>query len=319
VFEFISGGGFNQQTLPESLAKEGSLMLQAVLDDFAKLRQIKITVMLDWRFVDRINSHYATTDIIKPEQDYQQRFLQLAQQADAIWPIAPESDGILQQLCQTVTDLGKILLTSNAAAVALAGNKYLSYQRLCQYKIATVNTHLLNAFRFTTGEWLVKPVDGVGCQDSYIINNETDLAKLVGSPENYLIQPHLQGQKTSLSCLCKQGRAWLLSVNIQHFAIENQQYQLTSITVNQSSQHSRYQPLCQAVAAAMPDLWGYVGIDLIETRDDILVLEINPRLTTSFTGINRALGINVAEQVLRLLHDQPQLQATQNFKVTISI
>ena len=69
----------------------------------------------------------------------------------------------------------------------------------------------------------------------------------------------------------------------------------------------------------MPNLWGYAGIDLIEKAEQILVLEINPRLTTSYAGIHEAIGINCARAVLELLAGNPLLQPTRNQAVNIKI
>ena len=52
---------------------------------------------------------------------------------------------------------------------------------------------------------------------------------------------------------------------------------------------------------AIPGLWGYVGVDLMLAKEGPVVLEINPRLTTSYCGLRRALGINTAAMVLDLL------------------
>ena len=135
----------------------------------------------------------------------------------------------------------------------------------------------------------------------------------------YIIQPHIQGKKTSLSCLFKEGVGWLLCVNLQQFEIINQQYQLSKIIVNHDSNLSVYQVLVEKIARALPELWGYVGIDLIETQEQVLVLEINPRLTTSFVGIDAALGLNVAENVLQLLRGKPTLKALCNQPITLSV
>ena len=132
----------------------------------------------------------------------------------------------------------------------------------------------------------------------------------------YVIQPHLQGKKTSLSCLFKQGSGWLVCANLQQFEFINQQYHLSEIVVNHHPDLGAYQQLVDKIALAFPELWGYVGIDLIETAEQLWVLEINPRLTTSFVGIHAALGINVAETVLQLLqwqaNTQSGLQPTHN-------
>jgi predicted ATP-grasp superfamily ATP-dependent carboligase len=135
----------------------------------------------------------------------------------------------------------------------------------------------------------------------------------------YVIQPHIEGKKTSLSCLFKQGSGWLLCANLQQFDIINQQYHLSKIIVNHDPDSSVYQDLVDNIAHAFPELWGYAGIDLIETPEQRLVLEINPRLTTSFVGINSALGINVAENILQLLEGEPTLKAVCNQPVAINV
>ena len=331
VFEYITGGGFNKQELPDSLVDEGSLMVKALLDNLAGLSSLEVTVMLDWRLVSPTDLH---TVIIRPEHDITEEFCRWVKQCDLVWPIAPEFDGILQTLCQIVESLGKILLTSASTAVAIAGNKFKTYERLNQHHIAAVPTRMFEG-TYAPGEWIIKPVDGVGCADSYVITNRQDFERMTTRKSHecmdaggramqgaakrcaeYIIQPHLQGAKTSLSCLFKQGRGWLVCANLQRFEFTNKQYHLTDIVVNHHPDLSLYQALITKIAGALPELWGYVGIDLIE-NDQIWVLEINPRLTTSFVGIYDALGINIADAVLQLLHGEPMLNPARNKPVTV--
>jgi len=339
VFEYITGGGFNKQELPESLSGEGRLMLQALLDDLRSYAEhakgISVVVMLDSRVSDSINAAGFDRIIIKPEHNSHEEFARLTRRCDAVWPIAPEFDGILHTLCQTVESSGKQLLTSTASAVAMTGNKLNTYQHLKQHHIATVPTRLfphdtrqlaqalveLDSASPTgkVEQWLVKPVDGVGCADSYILTEQQDFEKMGARQGRYVIQPHIQGKKTSLSCLFKQGTGWLVCVNLQQFVIIDQQYQLSKIIVNYPFQLNVYQDLVDNIAYAFSELWGYVGIDLIETPEQLLVLEINPRLTTSFVGINAALGINVAENILQLLAGNPSIKAVCNQPITIKV
>jgi predicted ATP-grasp superfamily ATP-dependent carboligase len=312
VFEFITGGGFNKQELPDSLAGEGRLMLNALLDNLSGLNNLEVTVMLDWRLDSSIK---VNSVIIGPEHDTTDEFARLVKQSDLVWPIAPEFDGILQNLCQTVEVSGKILLTSPSMAVALTGDKLNTYELLDRHHIAAVPTRMLED-DFSPGEWMIKPIDGVGCADSYVISNRQDFDSMVLRKGDYIIQPHFQGVKTSLSCLFKQGRGWLVCANLQRFEFINQQYHLAEIVVNHHSDPGLYQSVIDKIALALPELWGYVGIDLIE-NDQTWVLEINPRLTTSFVGIYEALGINIAEAVLQLLHGEPTLKPTCNKPITV--
>lgn len=318
LFEYISSGGLANQPLPVGLAREGQLMLQALLDDFASVSGVEVQVMLDWRLAGGITAYGADATVIEPGQDYFQRFLDLTRECDAVWPIAPESDGLLQRLCQTVTDLGKTLLVSSAAAVALTGDKYQTYRHLCKHGIATAPTRLLSEAGEIAGDWMVKAVDGVGCEDSHIVSDWADFSARAIDRDRFIVQPHLQGQKTSLSGLFRQGRAWLLSVNLQEFTVLDSQYRLKSIIVNHQTDDG-YQLLLQHIAAAFPELWGYAGVDLIETESERWVLEINPRLTTSYTGLNQALGVNIADAVLQLLQGAPSLRIIRNQAVRITL
>ncbi len=279
IFEYITANG----EASESLAREGQMMVEALLSNFAKLPDIE-------------------TVLFPAAKNVEIEFQKDIKHVDAVWVIAPEFDGVLERFCRYVENAGKRLLTSPANAVALAANKLTTFQLLHTAKIQTVPTEMFNpAARYDViKEWIIKPLDGVGAENTYLLTSEKDWLALPAFENPCIIQPHLHGDKTSLSCVFKNGQAQLLCVNLQIFEIENQRYALQTIQVNYKSDDGRYQKLASQIAQTFPDLFGYVGIDLIETQDACFVLEINPRLTTSFVGIEKALGINVAELVLAL-------------------
>ena len=64
----------------------------------------------------------------------------------------------------------------------------------------------------------------------------------------------------------------------------------------------------QRALAALPQTQGYVGIDLIlgpslDGKDD-RVIEINPRLTTSYIGLRAATDDNLAEAMLPAVRNE---------------
>jgi tyramine---L-glutamate ligase len=322
VFEFITGGGFNKEVLPNSMAQEGRLMLEGILKGFAQVKDIQLTVMLDRRFSETIKADGVEFFMVTSADNVSKVFTRLVQQADAVWPVAPEFDSILEKLCETVETFNKWLLTSSAKAVALTGNKFKTFQQLSQHNIPTVKTRLLTDNSFSPGEWLVKPIDGAGCNDSYLVTSPDEFSivserfALLGS---HIIQPHLKGKKTSLSCLFKQGASWLLSINEQHFKIVNRQYHLTKIVVNCNSDFKAYEAIVSKIAKVFPGLWGYAGIDLIETPEEIKVLEINPRLTTSFAGLQTTGHLNICRNVLELLDGEPVINGLSNEPFVIEV
>lgn len=321
VFEYICGGGMADQVLPDSLAAEGRLMLQALIDQLKDLAAIQLLIPLDKRC--NLVVLPANADIIWIDEQSPKNYLSdLIAQADAVWPLAPESQGLLADIAQQVLDQNKQLLLSSPTTVRLCSDKLATYQTLIAHKIACVETQLLeqnslNQYPIS----VLKPIDGLGCEGSIVVDNPQQFQQLKSELTNYILQPYVAGQAVSLSCLFKQGQGWLLSCNQQQIQLKQQQFNLSACMVNVPNPYSEfYQNLIDKIAKALPELWGYIGIDLIETAEQgPLLLEINPRLTTSFVGIYPATGINVAEQVIQLLTNSPQIKPTQQHIVTVDI
>lgn len=274
IFEYITAS----EETSENLRHEGQMMLNALLANFEKIPNVDVIVATKNEFHNQLKI------------------------VDAAWIIAPEFDGILEHYCQLVENENKILLTSPAKAVALTANKFTTFQTLIAAKIPTVPTEIFNSAKNydKTKEWIIKPIDGAGAENTFLLTSKKDWSALPCFEKAILIQPHIYGEKISLSCIFQNGKAHLLCVNLQQFEIENQQYVLKNIATNFKQDDGCYQKMASEIATAFPDLWGYVGIDLIENETDCLVLEINPRLTTSFVQIQEVLELNIAKWVLEL-------------------
>ena len=67
---------------------------------------------------------------------------------------------------------------------------------------------------------------------------------------------------------------------------------------------NRATALAAQALAAMPPALGYVGVDLVLGDDpdgaDDVVIEINPRLTTSYVGLRRAVVENLAGAMIHV-------------------
>jgi len=153
--------------------------------------------------------------------------------------------------------------------------------------------------------WVVKPDDGAGAESTRLFHTRDDIERWLAAapePDTLVLQPYLQGVAASLSLLCQSGRARLLSCNRQEVAIEDGAFRFRgSIVGGLEDGRPMLEPIAAAVAAAIPDLWGYVGVDLIDSVAGPVVPEINPRLTTSYVGLRSALRMNPARLIFALL------------------
>ncbi len=324
VFEYVTGGGFSRECIPDTLAAEGLLMLKALLQDLSEIADIKLSVMLDIRFADEISEYAGAIEIvtIDEHQSVLEIFQKQVERCDAVWPVAPEMNNILFDLTRMIEQLGKRLLSSSSEAVAITSNKLETFRHLIQEQIETVPSESFIAHEFQPiGRHVIKPIDGMGCERTFRVDDAEDwaLVKSQLGETPYIVQPYIDGTPASLSCLFNHGKGWLLCHNIQRIEIKDCRFKLNACRVNEPGVNENYQALVDRVAHALPGLSGYAGIDIIETPKYIAVLEINPRLTTSYAGIREALGVNVAAEVLRMPQNQPNVPPIINRSINLLI
>jgi predicted ATP-grasp superfamily ATP-dependent carboligase len=324
VYEYITGGGLNGRPLPSSLAQEGDLMLQALLRDLAALPAIEVWVCRDARLPLPRCGETVRVLPVREGEAMDALFDRWMHECDAVWPVAPETGALLEDVCARVHAAGKLLLTSPVEAVRICGDKLRTFERLQQYAIPAVPAMPLpgNLPR-PDRRWVVKAKDGADCADTTIIDDAADyrsVKAVLHDADNFILQPFTPGKPASLSCLFKHGEASLLSYNEQQIAVRGRHFELLGCIVNAPCPDwERYRQLAGQVAQALPALWGYAGIDMLETSAGPLVLEINPRLTTSYAGLRQALHANVAQQVVDLLHAGLPPTGRRGQPVTVSI
>lgn len=151
---------------------------------------------------------------------------------------------------------------------------------------------------------MVKPDDGVGCEGSRILETKSEWqawVTAIGDPTGYVVQPLVEGEPLSLSALFCHGKARLLSCNRQRIDRSRGGFSLRGCEVGAiRTSLSAYEDLANKLAEALPELWGYVGVDVLRCEQELKVLEVNPRLTTSYAGLRQFLGFNPAALVLDL-------------------
>lgn len=295
VFEFITGGGLAGSPLPPSLAGEGALMRDTLLRDVRGMADTQWVTTFDARLPapgqDAIAVDAGTFDAA---------FDAALDRTDAAFIVAPESGGLLATLAARVEASGRMLLGCDSTSCRIATSKSATARVLADAGIAALAHHDdPDALPDHPGPWAVKPDDGAGCDGLQRLADRSAAARaLRAAGPGHIAQPWLAGEARSMNLLCARGRATLLSVNRQQIAERAGRIVLDALEVGAVAATDEHRALAQHVVAALPGLLGPVGVDFIETAHGPVVVEINPRMSTSACALRDATGLNIVAATL---------------------
>lgn len=326
ITEFISGGGLVDHPLPTSLKQEGLMMLQALIRDCAFIKGCELVVTKDQRLnlSNNSNNSYAKIVEIERNDNFLDRVVELATEVDYIWVVAPEFDGVLHSIITQLERNGIKTLNSDASSIELCADKSQCEKHLSAHNINVVTSLDAGALANYTGSVILKPRDGAGCENVQVFSCGADALSYLQvnnlDSEGYIAQPLLTGEHCSVSALCLNGKVKILSCNKQ-MLIDFPQPKLSECIVNAFEPGEDIQNMVKAVAKALPGLSGYIGIDFIATEQGSVLIEINPRLTTSYIGLHKTLVQNPAQLCLDTEIQQQlpeEIQSTQqSFSVKV--
>lgn len=324
VSEFICGGALAADPLPDSMRREGRAMLWAIVDDLLRIPECLVATTLDARLVDDVTRRRsARCDIatVTDPRDERQQFDRLAALSDAVLVIAPETDGHLAERVRRVESLGKRSLNCSSEAIELCGDKLQLAGHLERHTLATIPTASVDWNRDEPAipcglsrpdSWIIKPRDGAGSWLTFRVTagsrGEWQRAarayELAGVGHKALIQPFVAGQPLSVGCLCQSnGEIEIFPVGRQR--LSNEFVYLGGLIPAGISVAAEIavRRLVLSACATIPGLSGCIGFDVLLPEVDPsrpLIVEINPRLTTSYVGYRRLSANNLAERWLRV-------------------
>ena len=286
-------------------------MLEALLADLIRVEDHQLVALIDWGRVGEMAS-YPRLRVRYLQGDYHQPFREMVDEADAALLIAPETGGLLEALTAIVEAKGKMVLGSSSVAVKTAGNKASTYQVLKASDIPTPETYpvrhsddIVPLARHLGYPVVVKPLDGVGCQSVFVARHETGLRQAVVTAlretgqDIQLLQPFVQGVHASVSLLTDGVGGLPLTLNLQEIRGRTRlSYCGGRVPLDHPLRPLAFQR-AEEVVAAIPGLKGYVGIDMVLTDRDAVVIEVNPRLTTSYVGVRKVLRQNLGAMILK--------------------
>jgi len=313
VSEYLCSGAWTGSDIPASLAAEGQAMLLAFLDDLSKIDNCKIVTTWDTRLSDWTISNVTAFPINDPA-DEKTLFRKLAAESDITFVIAPEFDGILAQRARWVQEVGGNWAGCSCDAIELCADKLLFYQHCLKHDIPTIETHLLEGkidLSKCEFPFVLKPRFGVGCEHTFVVQNQSDFEMIQSefssalNRQEMILQPFIPGQAASVAVLVSHEniRFEITPVAAQYFSSTAPlKYLGGKVPIPVSNRQSdAIHSVAFQMIESLPGLNAYCGIDLILPEDDTadpVIVELNPRLTSSYLGYRNICKQNLAERII---------------------
>lgn len=287
-------------------------MLTALAGDFAALRGVEVVVLRERR-CRRLELPGQVIDVATPDEA-QHAWMQAVACSDWTVVIAPEQRDALLQCCRRVLAAGGKLLGPPLELVQLASSKHATAVHLRAEGVPVPEGQLLSPGeplpRGVRWPAVLKPDDGAGSDAVALLRRWTPRRL---ADRWWRLEAFCAGLPASVAVLGGPAGRVVLPPCRQRLSCEDRFAYRGGELPLPGDLAQRAVDLAQRTVAALPPHLGYLGIDLIlgdaadGSRD--VVVEVNPRLTTSYVGLRAACRGNLAEAMLQLAAgDLPRLR-----------
>lgn len=312
LYEWATGGGLvEEHAVPASILREGAAMIGALAADLIRTESRRVVALRDPRVLHLTLPGCEIVDVLS-RSSHHDEFKRLAAQADATLLIAPEFDGILWKAARAVVAGGGRLLSPSPEFIRIAANKQRTCDILAAAGVPVPPGMLLQGDEpLPTGfpyPAVLKPNDGAGSQDTYVVSGPHDAPPPYAWPRR--LEQYESGMAASVGILCGPAGSVPLAPCKQRISDDGRLRYLGGELPLVAGLAERASKLAQRAVAAMPVATGYVGVDLVLGREPDgtadYVIEVNPRLTTSYVGLRAASDGNLAAAMLQIASGEMQ-------------
>ena len=258
--------------------------------------------------------------VVKDYEDYLGVLEKHASLVDYVILIAPPKE--LIELAKIVKDK---TLGPTYNYIQLFSNKKNTFLFLKEHDILVPKTVFLRKESTTNVPYpvIVKPIDMAGSAGITLAKSHEQLKYAISYAfqntflDEVAVQEYLVGIHASISVISNGQEIIFLSNNIQLIKTDSKghlKYYGGITPLKNKSLHEKSMDLACKIVKICKGLKGYFGLDLVWVNWKPYIVEINPRLTTSFLGLAEIFGADLGKLMLYSVGEKVEAEAKVDVK-----
>ena len=280
LLEYFTSQSSILKNKDKEIFREALNLANSIIRNFIKSRDIEKIYVIRNKNLKTIESKKVKTYFTNPETSYTDILKRFKKKSEVII-IAPETNNISSKIYSHVSQNHKVL-GSNISSLNTFSSKTKMLMKFRRLNLPTVENYKLNLNY--KGKIIFKPDTSAGSENTFVTNKNNYEKK-----KGYLVQKFYNGKKGSFLMLCKNGKSKVICCNEQLLNLKKEKIQQVGCIMGGLEKYrNEIKILANKISKNFKGLFGIVGVDIVMENKKWLIIEINPRFTSAYSGLNKS-------------------------------
>ena len=280
LLEYFTSQSSILKSRDKEIFREALNLANSIIRNFIKSRDIEKIYVIRNKNLKTIESEKVKTYFTNPEISYTDILNRFKKKSEVII-IAPETNNLSSKIYSHVSQNHRVL-GPDISSLNTFSSKTKMLMELRRLNLPIVENYKLNLNY--KGKIIFKPDTSAGSEDTFVTNKNNYEKK-----KGYLVQKFYNGQKGSFLMLCKNGKSKVICCNEQLLNLKKEKIQQVGCIMGGLEKYrNEIEILANKISKNFKGLFGIVGVDIVMENKKWLIIEINPRFTSAYSGLNKS-------------------------------
>ena len=280
LLEYFTSQSSILKSRDKEIFREALNLSDSIIRNFIKSRDIEKIYVIRNKNLKTIESKKVKTYFTNPEISYTDILNRFKKKSEVII-IAPETNNLSSKIYSHVSQ-NHVVLGPNISSLNTFSSKTKMLMKLRRLNLPIVENYKLNLNY--KGKIIFKPDTSAGSENTFVTNKNNYEKK-----KGYLVQKFYNGKKGSFLMLCKNGKSKVICCNEQLLNLKKEKIQQVGCIMGGLEKYrNEIEILANEISKNFKGLFGIVGVDIVMENKKWLIIEINPRFTSAYSGLNKS-------------------------------